>query len=644
MKTFSFRARCALAASLVAALVGAPRGVRAQGAAGPKMLVRTASFTPQVLAPGTASSDPSAVQAARVRVQGLVSRAIPGTTIGRSFGYVGWSVLQLPASAGYNALSSLRRVLGAGNVEPDYKVHATRIPNDPQFGQQYWLSKIGAPAAWDKTTGSSNVIVAVIDTGAQLSHPDLRDNLYKNSDGTIGFNAINPALPPEDDNVENGQGIYHGTHCAGTIGARGNNGLQVSGVNWTVKIIPVKFLAADGSGFDSDSIAGINFLLAQKAKGVNIRATSDSFGGTDFSQAQKDAFQQLGNAGILNFCAAGNDGANNDTTPHYPANFGLPSIVTVGASDQNDLPADFSDYGATTVDIFAPGVGILSLAGNSGTQELDGTSMATPCTAGAAALIWSVHPELSPVAMKALLLRSSFKLTSLTGKCVSGGRVDLAKALDEAGPIVTPTPVRTPEPSFVLSGTVYSDAARTVILSGATVTLSNGLRTTTDLNGKYVFSTVRVGSYNLQGALAGYSFSPVVVTGTVGQRVPQDLVATTPASVRYSINGITRNVLGRNVRGASIFLGTETVPVAVSGDGGAFSVNNLAPGNYVLSAYVSRQLAIARVTMDASGVMSLTPDATGSTTGRIDGNRVILQPVRFTGPSAPLIDPSAPRA
>jgi len=652
MKLFSLRARCAWGASLLLALIGVQSGARAQDTGGQKVLVRTASFAPQVFSRGTDPTSPSVVQAERIRVQGILSKALPGTTLGRSFNYVGWSVAQMPTTVSYDGLARLQKALGAGNAEAIVKRYATRIPNDPQFGQQYWLSKINAPTAWNTTTGSSSVIVAVIDTGAQLSHPDLRDNLYKNSDGTIGFNAPAPGTPPEDMEDD-----YHGTHCAGTIGARGNNGLLVSGVNWTVKIIPIKFLLPGKGGNSADLVSSLNFVLAQKAKGVNIRATSNSYGGGGASAAEIEAFTKLGAVGILNFCAAGNgdaagNGVNNDTTPFYPANIDSPYIVSVGASDRADVPAGFSNYGAKTVAIFAPGVDVLSLAGKGGTQLLSGTSMATPCTAGSAALVWSVHPGIGALAMKALLMNSSTKLASLTGKCVSGGRVNVAQALALAGPINGPaTPTPTPQPSFILTGTVYSDFSKTTPLSGAVVTLSNGLKTTSDGNGKYTINPVRVGSYTINGAHDGYAFASSLVSGTANQTVPKDLIALPPSSVNLVLNGITRNVLGRNLKSVSVFLNTETVPVAVSGDGGAFKLLNMAPGTYTLSANIQGQVAVAKIAMDASGTLSLAPtgDPSNPTAGRIVGNTVILQPIRSgSGGSASVgasaLDPSAPKS
>lgn len=625
MNHFSSRARRAFGALLSVTALGAlPLTARAEAPA-LKLLVRTTAFVPRVLAPDTDASSTSTVAAARARLQGQLSDLVPGAFVGRSFNYVGWSVIAVPANAKNTALQQLQKAFGAANVERILTRYAFKVPNDPLYAQQYWLAKINAPTVWDFTTGSNSVIVAVLDTGAQLSHPDLKDNLYKNADGSIGFNAVSPGKPPEDDDM----GSYHGTHCAGTIGARGNNGRQVTGVNWQVKIIPVKIIDGSiGAASIDQEVAGINYVLSLKAKGVNIRATSNSYGGPGTNNAEKDAFSALDKAGILNFCAAGNESANNDTTPSFPCNFNFPTIVSVGASDQKDVPAGFSNYGATSVSIFAPGVDILSLAGKSGTQKLSGTSMATPCTAGAAALLWSVRPGLSATAMKALLLTSSIKVDALKSKCTSGGRVDLAAALKQLGPLPTPTPAPTPtptptpEPSFVLSGTVYA-SDKVTTLPSATVTVSNGLKTTSDAAGKYVLSGVKAGTYNLTATLSGYLFAPMPLTlPTGGGSRVIDLVASAPATSTYSISGLVRNVQGRNTSGISVFMNGEVVPVAVSDAKGAFKIPSIGKGDYTLSATVDRQVAVAKVTLP---------------TTRADGNAVdvILQPKRnATSPSA----------
>lgn len=646
MNHFSSRAVRAFGALVGAATLSALSLAARADAPALKLLVRTTAFVPRVMAPDTSASAPASVRAARARLQGQLDSLVPGSFVGRSFNYVGWSVIGVPANAKSTAFTRLRRAFGAGNVEGEVIRRAYRTPNDPLFANQYGIAKVNAPIVWNVSTGSSSVIVAVLDTGADLTHPDLKDNLYKSSNGSIGYNAISPGKPPQDDNVEDGQPVYHGTHCAGNIGARGNNGRQAVGVNWNVKIIPVKIIGADGYTTNTSVIDGINFLLTLKAKGVNIRATSNSYGGGGGSDAEKEAFRKLDAAGILSVFAAGNGGDDgkgddNDATPDYPAGYGFPSMLSVGASDSNDAATVFSNYGAKTVHVFAPGLDILSLSGKGGTAYLSGTSMACPIVAGGAALMWSLRPGLTAGAMKDLLINSAFKVAGLNGKCVSGGRLDLAQALQMLGPIPTPTPnptptpTPTPSPSLILSGTVYSTGK--AILPGATVTLSNGLKTTSDASGAYVISGITAGNYNLTGTLSGYSFPsiPVNFDGKADTTRRQDLIASAPATSSL-INGIVRNVQGRDTSGIPVLMNGETVPVAVSGTGGEFTVPNLPPADYTLSATVAGMLGVAKVTLSASGTLTLTPtgDPKNPTVGRIEKNKVILQPVRSTSVSS----------
>ncbi len=639
MTHFSSRARCAFGALLGATTLSAlPLAAQADAPA-LKLLVRTTAFVPRVLAPGTSTSAPATVQAARVRLQGQLESLVPGSFVGRSFNYVGWSVIGVPANAKSTAFTRLRRAFGAGNVEGEVMRHARRTPNDPLFSQQYALPLVNAPTVWNRTTGSSNVIIAVLDTGANLSHPDLKDNLYKNPNGSIGYNVFSPSKAPEDDNAEGGDGIYHGTHCAGIIGARGNNGRQVSGVNWNVKIIPVKILDASGSGTNTSIMDGVNYVLSLKAKGVNIRATSNSYGGAGSSAAEKEAFGKLDAAGILSIYAA-NEGAkamDNDTGPaDYPTGYGFPSMVLVGASNSSDAPAYFSYYGAKTVQIFAPGEHVLSLTSGGGTRFLDGTSMACPLVAGGAALIWSVRPGLSALQMKALLISSAAQVAAFKGKCVSNGRLDLAAAFSLLGPLPTPTPAPTPtptptpSPSLILSGTVYA-SGKTTTLPGATVTLSNGLKTTSDAGGAYVIPGIKAGNYNLSGTLSGYSFpsTPLNFAGKIDTTLRQDLEASATAATTYKITGTVRNVQGRNINGIAVLLNGEKVPVAtshrnpVTGKDGYFEILSLGQGTYNLSASVDNQMATVIVGLPSKSA---------------DGNAidVILQPKRsVTNPSAP---------
>jgi subtilisin family serine protease len=269
-------------------------------------------------------------------------------------------------------------------VSPNYirKIKAT-TPNDPSFSELWGLHNTGqpvnstagtadadidAPEAWDTQTGSSTVVVADIDTGVDYTHVDLAANMWVNpfdtrdgsdndSNGYIddiyGIDVVNNDSDPLDNHG-------HGTHTSGTIGAVGNNGIGISGVNWQVKIMALKFLSALGSGSDDGAIECIEYVIAMAQKGVNVVAINASWGGGGFNQLLKDAIEDAGNEGILFCAAAGNDGVDNDSSPHYPSSYDLPNIIAVAATDQNDDRSSFSCYGLRSVDLAAPGSNIYS--------------------------------------------------------------------------------------------------------------------------------------------------------------------------------------------------------------------------------------------------------------------------------------------
>ena len=320
-------------------------------------------------------------------------------------------------------------------------------PNDPQFSDQWALhnqgqdggrarADIDALKAWETTTGSEDVVVAVLDTGVDFTHVDLRENMWirpesipaytDNELGTFndlnGFNGTDRIADPMDDNG-------HGTHCAGIIGAEGDNGEGISGINWHVKIMPLKFLGRSGSGSTDDAIEAINYAIDRKRHGVNIRIISASWGSTSRSQALEDTIRAAGDAGILFVAAAGNDGSDNDRRPHYPSNYDLPNVVSVAALDRNDQLAGFSNFGAKTVHVAAPGKDILSTWLKDTYREASGTSMATPYVSGIAALIVATQPNISMEKLRERLIKSVDKIDSLTGKVESGGRICAAKAV-----------------------------------------------------------------------------------------------------------------------------------------------------------------------------------------------------------------------
>jgi thermitase len=322
------------------------------------------------------------------------------------------------------------------------------MPNDPQFAQQWALNNSGqdggkehadisALLAWAKTHGSSDVVVAVLDSGVDYSHPDLRSNMWLRPDnipaytddelGTFndehGFDITDNATDPMDDNG-------HGTHCAGIIGAEGDNNEGIAGVNWNVEIMPLKFLGRGGFGTTADAIKAINYAIDRKEKGVNVRVINASWGSTSKSKALEDAIRAAGDAGILFVAAAGNNGSDNDKRPHYPSNYDLPNVVSVAALDRTDSLASFSNWGVKRVHVAAPGKDILSTWLNDDYREASGTSMAAPQVAGVAALIVAQNPKITVQQLKDRLLKSVDVIDSLKGKVASGGRINAAKAVE----------------------------------------------------------------------------------------------------------------------------------------------------------------------------------------------------------------------
>jgi subtilisin family serine protease len=348
-------------------------------------------------------------------------------------------------------------------AEPNYTIYLDRTPVDTSYTQLWALKNTGqqvvpptmgtpgddikAEQAWDITTGNRNIVVGVIDEGIDVVHPDLQANIWTNpSPGSIA--GITGDLHGYDFRDDTGTIIAesHATHVAGIIGAVGDNHEGVVGVNWLVNLMSLRFISqATDSGSEADAIRAYSYAKQMRdlwvgpnpTKGANIRVLNASYGGGGYSQASADALNALGQSGILFVAAAGNehvanspDSGNNDITPHYPSGYSLPNVMSVAATDQNDGLATFSNFGSRTVLLGAPGVNILSTtpAPNSYTI-MNGTSMATPYVAGAAALLCAANPNLTVNQLRALLSFNGDVVPGLQGKTLSGRRLNVFKSL-----------------------------------------------------------------------------------------------------------------------------------------------------------------------------------------------------------------------
>jgi len=398
----------------------------------------------QILVKFRAGMTPASIGKAHSQIGGLTVRAFPR---------IGWQVVKLPPGlAVRDALARYRRLADVESAEPDYVIQATDAnPNDPMFGDLWGLAKIQAPSAWETATGSGTTVIAVLDTGVQTDHPDLASNVWRNPnevsgngvdddgnghiDDVFGIDAVNDDANPSDDNG-------HGTHVAGTIGAVGNNGIGVTGVIWSTKILPVKVLDSQREGLVSWAIQGYSYVTYLKTHGIPVRAINNSWSFGSDSVALKDAIEGAGAAGIVSICAAGNgahDGIGDDNDapapytvdnePQYPARFPSDCIISVAASNEQDQRPSFSNYGNASVDLCAPGTGVWSTWLGGGYQQDTGTSMAAPHVSGAIGLLCGLVPELTVQELKDRILDTVDQVPAWSGLSVTGGRLNLGRAV-----------------------------------------------------------------------------------------------------------------------------------------------------------------------------------------------------------------------
>ena len=440
-------------------------------------------------------------------------------------------------------------------VQPDAKITAQMIPNDARFSELWGMNNTGqtggafdadidAAEAWDKATGTGQTVVAVIDTGVDYNHPDLKANIWTNTrevagngkdddgngyiDDIRGYDFVNNDADPMDDNG-------HGTHVSGTIGAVGNNGIGVAGVNWGVKIMPLKFLGADGSGYLSGAIDAVNYAVANGAK-----LSNNSWGGGPYDATLGKAISNAAAKGHIFVAAAGNDSQNNDSITSYPSGYNYDNIVAVAAVDHLDNLAYFSNYGVNTVDIAAPGVNILSTLPGNQYGSYSGTSMATPHVTGALSLYWDANPNATYKEVISALYQSADTVSTLTNYVGGGGRrLNVAKLLgvsNNPGPDVTG--------AKVTSGAFTLTAGQA---TGATLTFSEAIDPAS-------FTTADV---SLNGPSGSLSITSVqAVTGSGNTKFTVGFAALTAngtytLKVGPQVNDLAGNPMDQNSNGVN---------------------------------------------------------------------------------------------
>ena len=508
----------------------------------------------------------------------------------RRIGDGGFYLLQTEAG-GQEVLASLSEHPEIEYIEPNYVISVNKTANDTYFGQQWGPKKAEAEAAWDYATGTRQTVVAVIDTGVDFNHPDLAANIwaaprpftFNGAAGVVscpagsrGVNAITSTCLPMDDNG-------HGTHCAGIIGAAGNNASGVAGVNWTASILPVKFLNSKGSGLLSDALRAIDSVVQIKKQfgaEANVRVISASWGIAGSSISLESAIAAANTADILFVAAAGNAAANNDTTASFPANSTQPNVMSVAATDQADALASFSNYGLK-VHLGAPGVSIASTYLNGQYAMMSGTSMATPMVAGAAALLLSTCTA-NTAALRQHLLASVDAVPGLAGKTETGGRLNIYKAIRRcATPAATLS--ATPSSRTIQAGqaTAYSllpgggggvtgsgAIAITGAPAGVTAAVAGPVTLGTAVNVNVTTtSATAAGTYNLTATLTASTYTATVPLTLIVQAAPLfSFTATAPAA---AIKAGTSGTVAVAITRAAGFTGAvvvtpQTLPAGIT--------------------------------------------------------------------------------
>jgi subtilisin family serine protease len=386
-------------------------------------------------------------ETSRARVIGLLKANIKEHIYTSSMKHFGDDQGVFLLSINENALNVISKTKAFGEIEfaePNWVYHHDAVSNDTYLSNLWGMTGTygsGASSAWaNDKLGSISVYVGIIDEGYMYTHKDLNANAGKNTNEIEGNNRDDDGnnlvddiygwdFAKNDNTVFDGTQDDHGTHVAGTIGAVGGNGLGVAGVVWNVKLMDAKFLGPNG-GTTANAIKAVDYFTTLKNKGINVVATNNSWGGGGFSQGLQDAIERANTAGILFIVAAGNSSQNINQTASYPASYPNSNIIAVASITSDGLVSSFSNYGATSVDIGAPGSNIYStLPGSGGTStygSYSGTSMATPHVTGAAALYKSIYTSATASDIKNAIFTKGVTTSSLVGKTLTGKRLDVS--------------------------------------------------------------------------------------------------------------------------------------------------------------------------------------------------------------------------
>ena len=411
---------------------------------GGKVEARADSWIVQFTDQATASVR-SVAETARLLPQGQVDFQIV-----KGLGQAGQVLVRAPGASADDVKAWLGRSAGVAWFEPDAVVRLAQVPNDPGFSQEWGLDNTGqsggtpgadisAAPAWDITTGSSSVVIGIVDTGVDYNHPDLAPNMWTNpgeiagngkDDDGNGFVDDVHGYDFADNDSDPGPGSGHGTHVAGIAAGAGNNGTGATGTAWHASIMALKTFSDDGSGYISDSVSALNYAaMMRRTYGVNVRVTNNSWVTDQYVSSLRTALKADGDAGILTVAAAGNGSYNVDASPLYPAAYDLNTIISVAGTDRYDNLADFSVWGPNTVDLAAPAANIYGPIPGTGYNSGSGVSYAAPFVTGVVALAWSAAPDATPAQVRAAVLGGVDHLPSLTGKVATGGRLNALNTL-----------------------------------------------------------------------------------------------------------------------------------------------------------------------------------------------------------------------